>query len=334
MSKHQAVLKADAAAVFEPLRRIAEQNGFAVEHSKTRMVIDAPLGLVVMEKTGTETTVAFDAPSRAELQMLKELYAQRFDNLGFADGIVWNAPRASTPLNQVICKVSNCAQISPNFARVRLHGEFTAFAAKTAGLHFRFLFGPKGAAWPTLDEHGLTCWPQGVSNWHRPPYTVRKLGKDANWMDVDIVLHEGGRVTEWSKTVKAGDEIALTGPSGSKMPTDQNLDLFGDETALPVILRIIEDAHVNISGHATIAVRDRMDIQHVSDAGNFKIKWIDMTEPDALVRDLRDSLKTRPEQSVFFAAERRQADAARQLLKDASHPSASYRAASYWTKAT
>ena len=333
MSKHQAILQADAASVFEPIKEIAEQNGFTVNRSDTRMVDDAPLGLVVLEQRGDQTTVAFDAPSKAELQMLKELYAQRFAKLGFADGIIWSAPKAAAPLNQVVCEISDCTQISPNFARVRLAGDFTAFATKTAGLHFRFLFGPEGTAWPTLDANGLTYWPDGVSSWHRPPYTVRRLAPDASWIDVDIVLHDGGRVTEWCKRVKPGDEIALTGPSGSKMPTENKLALFGDETALPIIFRIVEDAPPDVSGYATIAVRNLKDSQSISASPQFDIRWIDMTDPDALVRGLHKSLHTRPDHSVFFAAERTQADTVRKLLKDAERASRNDRVASYWTKA-
>ncbi|MEM7269397.1 MAG: siderophore-interacting protein, partial [Pseudomonadota bacterium] len=225
--------------------------------------------------------------------------------------------------------VSN-KRISPNFARVRLSGDFSAFLRPGAGLHFRLLFSQTGADWPTLDERGLTQWPDGPASWHRPPYTVRRMGPDADWIDVDIVLHEGGRVTDWCAVVEPGEEIALHGPSGKTQPTAKWLGLIGDETALPVILRMVEDAPDGTTGQAIVLVRDLEDAQTVETASSVQIDWRLMQDNDApeLIRELNTPAD---DLYIFFAAERAQATQARAIYKELGLSPKAVKAASYWT---
>ena len=75
----------------------------------------------------------------------------------------WIAPPEKRPLNQTRAEVLSCKQISPTLMRMRLIGDFSAYALPEAGLHFRFLLGPNGSDLPTLDEKGLTYWPGGLA---------------------------------------------------------------------------------------------------------------------------------------------------------------------------
>ena len=63
-----------------------------------------------------------------------------------------NAPAPRPNVRLTVATVETVRQISPSFRRVRLRGDFTAFA--TGGLHFRFMFGPPGAPLPTLGARG------------------------------------------------------------------------------------------------------------------------------------------------------------------------------------
>lgn len=138
--------------------------------------------------------------------------------------------------------------------------------------------GPKGAELPVLGGKGLTHWPGGSENWHRPVFTVRRMAADASWIDVDIALHDSGRVTQWCAGVEPGQEIGMTGPGGGKLPDAPQVHLFGDETALPVILRMIEDMSVDPTGTATISIRDPVDAQTMDFDSGINLRWIDMKE--------------------------------------------------------
>jgi NADPH-dependent ferric siderophore reductase len=139
-------------------------------------------------------------------------------------------------------------------------------------------------------------------------------------------------VTEWTKTVQPGQEIALHGPSGSKQPDTKHLLLFGDETAMPVILRMIEDAPEDTQGAAVVAVRDPTDAQLVETQSGIKVRWIDMADTNDLFEELTDFTRDYPNAFVFFAAERNQATRVREHLKGTGLSPKLYKAASYWTK--
>ena len=332
MNTHSALVPATGPALLDPLAKIATRNGFTVARDGNAMVIDAPLGRVAFDPSGTSTRLTLTANTPAELQLLTDLYAGRLTDLALDQPIAWDAPKASMPLNQIIATVIGVLPLSPNFARLRLSGDFSTFTKPDTGLHFRLLLHPDAPGWPTLDAGGLTQWPGGIGTWHRPPYTVRRISAEGTWIDVDIVLHAGGRVTNWCDVIAPGDEVALHGPSGSKQPTASWLGLIGDETALPVILRMIEDAPAGTTGQAVIAIRSADDAQEAQTKADIPITWVDMADNGALIHALNSFDIPDTDRHILFAAERSQATAARDILRDRRLSGAEAKAASYWTK--
>ena len=59
---------------------------------------------------------------------------------------------------------------------------------------------------------------------------------------LEIVRHAGGAVSSWAEGCSVGDPAALSGPgSGWEPPADlERLLVFGDETAVPAVLQILE----------------------------------------------------------------------------------------------
>ena len=332
MEIHSAEIPVGFLDVTEPLADIAEKNGYAVERLASKTIITAPLGEVSFVGDEKITKLRFSSRTKAELQLFKDLYADRFKKLGFDAKIKWEKSAGSIPFNQIRCEVTSCGRISNNFKRLRLQGNFSVFSGDAAGLHFRFLLGPDGVGWPYLDENGLTLWPLGISQWHRPVFTARRIAKDAKWIDVDIALHTGGRVTNWLKKLKSGDEIAINGPSGSKMPKADNMFLFGDETAMPAIMRIIENNPPETKVNATLALRDVKDLQAMPDGKQLTIKTVKMEDESALLNELYENYHKFSGCFLFFAAERSQSTTAREFIKTSSILVKSSKISSYWTK--
>ena len=332
MSLHQAILNTSGSKIIDQLAEIAQRKGFEVKRESGQVKISAPLGEVIFEKNGVQTFVRFDAPSPPELQLLKELYAARIEKLGVSSAVEWIAPPEKRPLNQTRAEVLSCKQISPTFMRMRLIGDFSAYALPEAGLHFRFLLGPKGSDLPTLDEKGLTYWPSGLAAWHRPVFTVRRIADTHDWVDVDIALHEGGRTTHWCRNVLPGTIVGLNGPSGSKMPIASRLGLFGDETAMPAILRILDATPSTTKAAATIAIRDPADAQEIYSSADVSLSWGEMRHEITLLKDLKNLELSQEDLFVFFAGERALADQARAYLKTSGLASSQFRVATYWTK--
>ncbi|MEM9784110.1 MAG: siderophore-interacting protein [Pseudomonadota bacterium] len=331
MLEHRAHLAVPSSEVLESLAAIATRNGYRVTRDDGVMTVAAPLGTVTFTMKAGGAEIVFAAASAAQLQVLKDLYAERFGKLGVSDDLTWQAGQRREPLNQVVGRVVSSVRLSPNFQRLRLEGAFSAYAVPGAGLHFRLLIGEPGAGLPTLDDRGITEWPGGVERWHRPPYTARAVDPGGRWLDIDIVLHEGGRVTDWCQRLVPGEEVALHGPSGSVQPTARWLGLIGDETALPVIMRMIEDAPAGTSGQALVMVRDPADAQVPARNPGIALDWVladEVADPVDLVRRLDVPADGR---HLFFAAERAQATRVRAYFKEAGFPSRDTKAASYWT---
>lgn len=333
MHTRAAKLDWDAEHIFDTFEALAQSNGFSARRNGDALSVTAPLGEVIFDRASDGVSVRFEAGTPAELQLFTDLYAQRFTKLGYGKSVVWDKVAERAPLNQVICTIESKTRISANFARVRLAGDFSAFLKPGSGLHFRLLFGPEEADWPYLDDGGLTQWPGGVGVWHRPPYTVRRIDPDGGWIDVDIVLHDGGRVTDWWATVEPGEEIAIHGPSGSKQPAATWLALFGDETALPVIAHMLERAPTHTKGHATLVVRDESDVQHVAAPDDFDLTWITNGDVSGIHAAIAGLELPHEDRFVFFAGERSDASAIRSVFKKLGLADAECKAASYWSRA-
>ncbi|MEM8555853.1 MAG: SIP domain-containing protein [Pseudomonadota bacterium] len=332
-ARHRAVIQSKAVEAIADLIRIAESNGYTPSHAGDQVTIRAPLGEVVFQGGGDRAEVTFASENPAKLQLLKDLYAGRFAKLGMSDTLAWDPVGQTTPLNQVVARVAEKTRISPNFMRLRLAGDFSAYAMPGAGLHFRLLFGPDGAPLPYLDERGLTVWPEGVSAWHRPPYTVRAIAEDGSWIDVDIVLHDGGRVTDWVMDVEPGAEIALHGPNGGGQPKAGWLGLIGDETALPVVARMVEAAPEGTKGTAIFLVRDPADQQPIATLSDIEIRWEAMDAKADITPVVHSLSPPGTDRYIFFAGERAQASRVREVFKDMGLAKGEAKAASYWSLA-
>lgn len=332
MFEQRAHLTAPSSVIFDAIEGRAKQGGFTAERSDSSLVVTAPLGVVDMQATKGGVDMILTAESPEKLQLFVDLYAQRFADFGLDKTLKWQTVSAKVPRNQMLATVTASEQISPNFHRLRLEGDFAAFQRPNAGLHFRFLFSKTATGWPYLDDSGVTQWPDGAHSWHRPPYTVRRISKAADWIDVDIVLHAGGQTTDWCQSVELGTEIGLHGPSGSSLPTAKWLGLAGDETALPVILHMAEQAVEGAEGQAHLFVRDLQDRQDIVTPAGLSVHW----HPVSALENLEDILRQMPPQHedyhMFFAGERLLSGRARETFREMDLETRRTKAASYWLR--
>ena len=242
----------------------------------------------------------------------------------------WRSALAGTAMKSRLMsvRVVSCRRISPSYCRVRLAGDFTVFAK--GGLHFRLLLGPEGVGWPEAGPEG-TIWPGGIEAWHRPPYTVRAVSAAGDWLDFDIFLHEGGRVTEWCEEITPGTQVMLTGPGGRGVKQAGWMGIIGDETALPVVLRAVEAAAPGARGEVAILITDPADRQQVTLPPGMTLRWITRDEGRSLTDLLNTLSPPDADRFIFFAGERAEAEAARLWAKNAGLGAGEFHAAAYWT---
>lgn len=301
-------------------------------------IVDLPEGKRLMLHYGTiditggdETVFTLTAEDAVHLLNLRDLFVWQMEQDGYRDRILWDRRETGPrPANFALGVVERVENISPSFRRVRLSGDFGRF--REGGLHFRILLGPKGADWPATDDTGGTVWPEGIGAWHRPVYTARRICLEGGWIEFDIFIHEGGRVSEWSRGLKAGHEVGLTGPGGSGVSQAPWLGLAGDETALPVIIRMIEGAPSDAQGSATILVDSEDDVQPVACPPGICLTWTFRNCGGCPLEAFQQMSPPEGPRYMFFAGEKAQAEAARAHAATIGLKRGEFNAVSYWSK--
>ena len=150
--------------------------------------------------------------------------------------------------------VARVRPLTPRLVRVTLAGpELIRFPSPDPAASVRLLLpAPTGLVIPDWNGNEFLM-PDGS----RPPLrTLTPRAVRAGELDVDIVVHEGGRLSTWATGAEVGSDVAISGPGrGYEIPSDaQRLLLAGDETALPAIAQLLE-----LIPHA-VAVRALVEI--------------------------------------------------------------------------
>ncbi len=87
-------------------------------------------------------------------------------------------------------------------------------------------------------------------------FTPLRVDNAIGQLDVEIVRHPGGAVSEWAESVEAGAPAAISGPGrGYDHPSAaEYLIVLADETALPAAIQVAETASEGIAVHLHIEV--------------------------------------------------------------------------------
>ncbi len=146
------------------------------------------------------------------------------------------------PYRRVV--VRSVEPLSPFMIRVVVAGdELDGFEITAPASSVRVLLPSPGA-----DELVMVTWTGNqfeLPDGSRPPirtFTPRHFETDRNELTIDIVLHDDGLATEWARSARPGDEVAVSGPGRSEeLDRDAGSHLLvGDESALPAIAQLLE----------------------------------------------------------------------------------------------
>ena len=235
-----------------------------IEPERVQLVL-AQVGTVELRlSTARQLDCAIQAitPQLGEVLQLSltEHVGEFADEMAWPDGswtIVWQgeSPRSPAQL-QVLQVVSNRA-LTPQMRRLRLQGgDLSAFV--NGGLHVRMLLpqaarqpaseSAKEPAWPTLLSDGRLQWPVGSSRMPRRTYTIREVGDDASWIDIDVLLHvddavdaaDGGAApgSRWAEFAQPGSSVGVLSPPSGMLPRAAHHVLMADACALPAAARM------------------------------------------------------------------------------------------------
>lgn len=185
-----------------------------------------------------------------------------------------------------ILHVARAELITPRYRRIALTGHdlaggfpFRQFAATD---HVKLFFPDPETGelvMPTITENGWE-YPDGAGDPIYRDYTVRAYNPDANdskgEVVVDFVVHDHGVAGVWARDAKPGAEVGVLGPRAHiLLPQDYSRYLVaGDETALPAISRIIEEAPTGARITAVIEVADAGEEQALTGVADIDIRWV------------------------------------------------------------
>lgn len=304
---------------FALFRDLGQQLELPVVETETAFSLQTTNGEIALQVQGGAIGLTLRAANDVRLHALKQVVFARLAHLERSVVPQWDhVATGAAPPNLSVAHVDFVTRISPQFTRVRVAGQgLQRFG--DGGLHFRLLLpqGGRAPVWPRIAPDGRTVWPEGEDALHRPVYTTRALDPAGTWLDFDVFLHEGGRVTDWTYRAVAGDPVGLMGPSGSDIPQAGWVGLFGDETALPAIARILAALRSDTVGHAFLLLGDLSDAQPLPHPPGLALHWLARETGGDLNAALRGLTLPESDRFIWFASESGEASVARSYLRDA-----------------
>lgn len=304
-------------------RKEAAEHNLALTEGAGDLEITTQYGQIVAVAEKDRVILALRAETEGNLLVIRDAVQ---GHLGSDQVLDWTGVQTGRPANLTVLHVASISQPSASFLRLRLTGDVAHLAHD--GMHVRLIApAATGEPWPTVTTTGRTIWPEQSPLPHRPVYTIAHLQDDA--IDIDIFQHTSGRTQLWTQHLRRGDEVGVIGPGGSDVPKSKNLSLWGDETALPAMLRIIADASEDVRGQATFVVGDKGDIRSAPQ-DRFLLRWILRAGPCHMGELLKNERGVHKDAFLWFAGGSVETRMVRELIAEANRPKDNTYVATYW----
>lgn len=272
-------------------------------------------------------TIDISAPDANMLYFLKEAAAGHVAEINPAVGetLLWSddvpsRTESGRPSNFHDLTVAARREVYPGMLRLTLIGDRIE-ALGSGGLHVKLMRPVRDdveVRWPEVAENGVTRWPKGPHRLHVRYFTLRHLRLERGEVDVDVVRHDGGQISDWAAQAAVGDKIGIMGPAGdAHLPPDaKRVFLCGDETALPAIARLVDGASELVSGQALIALPAGVSLHDYMPRTAFDVRVISRSDFSARCLDeARAMIGAQSVDFAWFGGEAADANAMRALFK-------------------
>ncbi|MEM7506194.1 MAG: siderophore-interacting protein [Pseudomonadota bacterium] len=329
---------------FEAMRSIvlaqaAEHDLPILRDDDKELMVETVYGVYAFRPLATRFELSVLAPNEQSLFILKDAFVHQLSTFApdSASKLRWSdaATVGAPPPNFQVTTVQSIEPVGGTFLRVKVAvPDLTKF--NDTSIHFQLVLPPAGAKtiiWPHIGENGATVWPKGELALHRPVYTARHILLEEGQLDLDVFLHDGGRVTAWAREARAGDLLALMGPSGGGVPDARRFLLFADETAFPAVARIVETIPASATGEIVLsAVEGERCSYPISPPPGMKLTWQSRGSKTSLGELAIEMSERWDDHFLWFAAEKSEAVRVRRAYKAEPRPDNSSYIAAYWTR--
>lgn len=323
----------------EHIRHLESHDILPVNRAANDATYETDFGRIHLQAQDGELQVRIESPDEAALTTLQESicdYLKTTDPAA-AKHISWTgvAPVPGQPKNFREMTVQTIRPLSSWLLRMTLKGaDLAPFDQR--GLHVRLMFpeapGERPVVWPTIEPSGAVHYPDGDDTLTVRVYTIRQIRPESGEVDIDIVRHAGGIFSDWSETAQPGDRVGMVGPGGGYFPLEGWLAIGGDDTAVPAILRILENRTGTIGGRVVIGLHPHQTPFKIDLPANFTIDWVRTSD---LVDTMQAIAAPSADNFIFwFAGEAEQARALRTYVKsELGLPTERRSCAAYWRRA-
>lgn len=181
--------------------------------------------------------------------------------------------------------VARVEEITPRYRRIVLTGEVLAngypFVHFACNDHVKVYFpDPETGQVVAYHEVGDDEWEVDKETGEpiRRDYTPRAWDPETRELTLDFVVHEHGIAGVWARDARPGDPLVVMGPRANwLLPENYSHYLaVGDETALPAISRLIEEAPQGTQVTALIEIADVAEEQSLTPAAgvSLDLRWV------------------------------------------------------------
>lgn len=144
-------------------------------------------------------------------------------------------------------QVLSLSSPSAGYRRIRFAGPQLAPFWQHDNIHCRLVF-------PSAQDAA------GSSASSTRVYTVRSFDADAQWLEIDFLLHaDAGPGACWAQQAQIGDCVEILKPGGRTARIADWMVLAGDDSALPALARIAERLPASTRGHVVCEIADPQD---------------------------------------------------------------------------
>lgn len=173
--------------------------------------------------------------------------------------------------------VAEISQLTPQMRRITFTGEKLAeYPDDGPATHFKLLLPAPGQSEIALPEAGPDgpVWPEPRPL--RRTYTPRYVDRARQRLVVDFALHgDSGPATAWAAAAQVGDQVVVTGARGAYRidPAADWTLLVADETALPAVGTILDDAPAGARVLLVAEVADKEEQLEFDTAADLTAVW-------------------------------------------------------------
>jgi NADPH-dependent ferric siderophore reductase len=168
-------------------------------------------------------------------------------------------------------------------------------------------------------------------------YTPRFWRPDSLELVVDFMLHGKGLASDWARSAKAGDVMAVSGQPGGPWMVDADAGwylLAADESALPGLATILEALPAGKAARVFVEVRDEHERQALESSAQIEVTWLYHGDapPGACIESAIRALDLAPDGGrVWLACEAATMRSLRRhLLEDRGFERAAIHTHGYW----